>query len=108
MFIDTIYEPRGTMVVIAFENENEQAFTDEKIISIACSQDLLNWDFPDEDDSSVGKVKDRLHGWPLVTCPKGRKLRGPPSGKRARVHFVGNAVALVTIRDAAPSAASEE
>jgi len=107
MFIDTIHGPLGPTVLIAFENEAERRFTDEQLIRIACSQDLLDWDYPDEDDPSVGKVKDRLHGWPLVKCPKRRKLRGPTPGERATVHMVGNAVALVMIRDRVPAASEQ-
>jgi hypothetical protein len=108
MFIDTIYDSRGAMVVIAFENEAEQRFTDEQLIRIACSQDLLDWSYPDEIDPSIGKEKNRLQGRPLVTCPKGRKLRGPSPGERAWVHCVGDAVALVMIRDSVPAAALEQ
>lgn len=107
MFIDTMYSPKGATVVVGLENENEQAFTDEEIISIACSQDLLNWSYPDEDDPSISREKNRLQGWPLVTMPKGRKLRGPSPGETAAVHFVGDAVALVTIRASIPAPSEE-
>jgi hypothetical protein len=108
MFIDTMYSSEGAMVLIALEDQHERQFSDEHLISIACSQDLLTWDNLDrEAPVSHSQATDRLRGWQLVTCPKGRKLRGPSPGERATVHMVGNAVALVMLRDRVPAASEQ-
>jgi hypothetical protein len=99
VFIDTIRTRDSEIVVIALETEHEQRYSGATLAGIALSQDRLQWSEPDAIDPSFGKGHDPLHGWPLVTLPDGCKLRAAPADQSVKVLRVGDATALVMIRN---------